>query len=618
MRPAIGLRRGEFPALDRRGERRRLAVGNTAQRLHEMRPPHVGLSVRCRGERGHHPCNAERARSRMALTPAFGDDIDDRAAAAFLPVVLAARATVGAGRAAANDRRVQHHRRRQVQRRAEAAGDRLAEQAAEGHRCRERPNRAGFRSRVDGAAEQQVLLAAIDTRLDAAVVPAECRRHCLHVPRSMAMIEAFVAAEHAIEKARRVGAHQLTAHAVVRGHRRALHLGALGGQPARADVAIGEEGRGHDRLDRRRRHRVVEHRGIQQRIGPIANRVRHALVAIRIAAGAVDFRARARRHGTGERFDAAGCDIDHRDRGHANHRAFEQAIAQRLAFVFGAPHVERAADIVPAGVAGRGLLRECLKRRHDRQVDREADIDRRAVEHDAVRPVAIRARRVRRGGLRFGVQPIQRTGRVAQRLERLQHCRQRGRDHPTRVIARQRSRRFARERCRHRRRRCIAAVEQGRHRTQALLRAVRAGDEMGRRGDRARRIVTAEKDAARHAVPRVVARDLARRDLHHLVGTPARDDLRAFGAAPCQRVEHARVGARQRRERGREVGTGELEALARVLRRFERHAENAPRCVEPALRIEADTARHPRVGPRAEAPQRGIELGPLRSDVLGG
>ena len=52
--------------------------------------------------------------------------------------------------------------------------------------------------------------------------------------------------------------------------------------------------------------------------------------------------------------------------------------------VLGAAHAERAADVVAARVARGGLLRERLQRRIDRQVDRVADVDRRAVDDDAV------------------------------------------------------------------------------------------------------------------------------------------------------------------------------------------------------------------------------------------
>ena len=213
-----------------------------------------------------------------------------------------------------------------------------------------------------------------------------------------------------------------------------LHRDALGGEPLRADVGIGQEFRRHDRLDHRARHRVVEHRRIEQRVGPIARRVRHALVAALAASRPVVFLARARRERAGERLDAPGRHVDHRDRGHAHHRLLEHRRADRASGVLAPRHAERAADVLPPGVARDRLLRERLYRGIDREVDGEADVHRRSADLDAVGPVAIAGRRrVRlRGGL--GVQPIQRARRLAQRRERLHQRVERGRDLPPLVV----------------------------------------------------------------------------------------------------------------------------------------------------------------------------------------
>ena len=160
---------------------------------------------------------------------------------------------------------------------------------------------------------------------------------------------------------------------------------------------------------------------IEERVGAVVHGIRQAGVAGGVAAGAVDLLARARRERAGERLDPAAGDVDDGDRGHPHHRAFEQLRAERLVAVLGAAHGQRPADVVPAGVAGSGLLGERLQRRIDRDVDRVADVDRRAVEDDAV----ARGRRGARGAreriaLALGVDAIERARRLAQRFERLQ------------------------------------------------------------------------------------------------------------------------------------------------------------------------------------------------------
>ena len=158
------------------------------------------------------------------------------------------------------------------------------------------------------------------------------------------------------------------------------HRRALGGEPARADVGIGEKGRGHDRLDHRRRHRVVEDGRIEQRIGAIARR--HTAAACRSSCRGPGRRipaactAKARR-------PALRCVRSRRRSprpppcGPSPARACDGRAAVRRPRCACMP--ERAADVLAAGVAGGRFLRERLHRRIDGEVDREADVDRRAV-----------------------------------------------------------------------------------------------------------------------------------------------------------------------------------------------------------------------------------------------
>ncbi len=298
--------------------------------------------------------------------------------------------------------------------------------------------------------------------------------------------------------------------------------------------------------------------GFSSASGRYCTRVGEALVAARAATGAIDFLTGARRQGAGQCFDAAAGDIDDGHRRHAHHRAFEQAVADAATAILGALDAERLADIVPAAVAGRGLLRELLQRRIDGEVDRESDIDRRAVEHDAVRAEAVVGGQLGRRRIRIGVQPIQRAGRPAQTFERVQHRLQRRRHSPAIVGDRHVGSGLAGERSEAGRSDARCARHR-RQRAQALLRTARAGDVVRRRAVRASR---AEVDASGHTVPRVAARHLAGRHRHHLLGTPARDDRCALGAAPGQRLQHAAVRAGQRGQRGREVGASDMEAQA--------------------------------------------------------
>ena len=216
--------------------------------------------------------------------------------------------------------------------------------------------------------------------------------------------------------------------------------------------------------------------------------------------------------------------------------------------VLGAADAERAADVVAAGVAGGRLLRQRLQRGVDGQVDREADVDRRAVEHDAVRAVAVVGRRARRRARpRVGVEPVQRAGRLAQRLERLQHRLQRRR-HLQRVSSgAQVAARLAAGARR-------GALRAGAATSPAARTAAPARCARRRRSACPSR---AEVDAAGDAVPRVAPRHLARRDRHQLVGAPARHAprrprcrarpaLRACGASARSSADSAPARSAQR------------------------------------------------------------------------
>ena len=88
----FGCGRRQAPAHDGRSRARRIAAPTPRSDSTRCGRRSCGLAVGGGGQRGHHAGDAERAGPRMALAPAFGDDVDDRAAAALLPVVVAARA----------------------------------------------------------------------------------------------------------------------------------------------------------------------------------------------------------------------------------------------------------------------------------------------------------------------------------------------------------------------------------------------------------------------------------------------------------------------------------------------------------------------------------------------
>ena len=602
------------------------ARSDAANRFHQVRRRDLALAVRGGGECRHHAGDAERAGSGVALAPAFRDGVDDGAAAALLPVVFAEPTLVGAGGAAADDAGVERERRHQVHRGAGLAGERLAHQPAIGDRRRQRGyryERAVADARLERVAGEQVALAAIEASVAATGVPAERRCRRLHPPRPAAIDEGLVAAEHAVEEARRIGAEQLAAQAVAGRHTVALHRRLLGREPARTHFGVGEEGRRHDRLDRRGRHRVVEDRRVEQRVGPVLHGVRQARIAGLVAAGPVDLLAGARRERAGERLDAAAGDVDHGDRRHPHHRAFEQRLAERLVLVFLAVQAERAAGVVAAGVAGGGLLRERLQGGVDAEVDRETDVDAGAVEDDAV---GGRARFISgAGGCRLagGLQPVQRAGRLAQRFERLQHRLQRRRHAPAAVVERIGEAGFTGEdggdptRLGTRRacaRRAGESAQFGQA-TEAPLRTARRGQE--RTSLAIARRIAAEIDAAADAAPRVAPRHLARRDQHLLRGRPARERDPAFAAAPGQRFEHRRVAARERRQRVGEIGAAQAERPARRFAVLDRRRQRRCDGGEPAPGIETDRAIDARVGARAEGEQRRVEACHLRRDLLG-
>jgi hypothetical protein len=320
-----------------------------------------------------------------------------------------------------------------------------------------------------------------------------------------------------------------------------------------------------------------------------------------------------RRERAGERLDAAARDVDHRDRGHPHHRALEQLLSDRAVAVLGATDAERAADVVAAGVASGGLLRERLQRGVDRDVDRIADVDRRAVEDDVVARADAAGVHARSDFLVAGVGAVERARRLAQRLERRQQREERRRHAPARVVDRRVGAGLACDRDRRGSACGDRDAAHRRHRADALLRAARRREEVARSGV----ALAAEVDATRNASPGIAPRHLARGDLHLLLGAPARERRFAFGAAPGQRLEDRRVAPVQRLERGNEVGAAHLEAPAGCVGGLDRRRERVDRGGEPAHGIEADTVLDARVGAAAEAQQRGVDLVHLRRDLLG-
>ena len=177
----------------------------------------------------------------------------------------------------------------------------------------------------------------------------------------------------------------------------------------------------------------MEHRGIEERVRPISNRIRKP-VATRVPPGSVVLLTRARRQRTRQRLDAAACDVHDGDRGHADHRLFQHAGTERARGIFFASHAERPAYVVAPGVARGGLLCERLHVGIDGQIDRKTDVDGAAADDDAVWPEAIRRPRALRVGGGIGVIAIERSARTMQRLEGTQHDTQGRRDLPSFVV----------------------------------------------------------------------------------------------------------------------------------------------------------------------------------------
>ena len=136
-RPGFGVVQPE--AAHRRLERHRpFGPATPRNRAHEMRLAHLGLSVRRGCERRHHAGDAERAGSRVALAPAFGDDVDDDTAAALLPLCAGAGADPRVSSAISG---------RRLERCADRPTERLGEQAAERNERRERRDASRRRRR---------------------------------------------------------------------------------------------------------------------------------------------------------------------------------------------------------------------------------------------------------------------------------------------------------------------------------------------------------------------------------------------------------------------------------------------------------------------------------------
>ena len=218
--------------------------------------------------------------------------------------------------------------------------------------------------------------------------------HRLDSPGPRAMRKALIGAEHAIEEARGIRLHQLAAqavhgrrpgHAASRSARRRASARRPPGRERNAAAMIG--------LITDAGIASWKTAGLSSASGTKARRIRKALVATASRGRAVVFLPRARRQRAGERLDAPGRHIDDGDRGHAHDRLLEHAVADRASGVLAARDTERAAHVLAAGVARGRLLRERLHRRLDRDVDGEADVDRRSADLDAVRSVAIAGRR---------------------------------------------------------------------------------------------------------------------------------------------------------------------------------------------------------------------------------
>src|SRR5204863_5013099 len=102
------------------------------------------------------------------------------------------------------------------------------------------PGNAVVAARAECPSEQKVALAALLARDFASFIPPEGERCLLDLPWPLARGKTPVGAEHAVEKACRVGAHQLRAHAFRGWYRRrcASELFPLRRQPTRPNGRV--------------------------------------------------------------------------------------------------------------------------------------------------------------------------------------------------------------------------------------------------------------------------------------------------------------------------------------------------------------------------------------------
>ena len=208
------------------------AIGRDGmRRIDPARATPRTASTRCGGATSRWPLAAAASVAIMPAMPSAlarawpwpqpsAHGVDDRAAAAFLPVVVAEAAPVGAGGAAADDAGIERHRLHQVHRRAEPC-----RRAARSSAGRRRPEWSSASDRGDapriaergagtaGRACRSRCARRRSPRSSRTPTPAACTCHGRRQPAKR-----LVAAEHAVEEARRVGAHQLAAQAVARGH----------------------------------------------------------------------------------------------------------------------------------------------------------------------------------------------------------------------------------------------------------------------------------------------------------------------------------------------------------------------------------------------------------------
>ena len=82
----------------------------------------------------------------------------------------------------------------------------------------------------------------------------------------------------------------------------------------------------------------MEHGRIQKLVRTIADRIRQARVAIRLAARTIVFLARARGQRARKCVDASASDIDDRDGRHAHDGVLEQPMADRVGAILATMH----------------------------------------------------------------------------------------------------------------------------------------------------------------------------------------------------------------------------------------------------------------------------------------